>query len=309
MRGSVVFRVYGMHHDRLEGMHFGTFRTRGEAEAEIAKLNAREMNGENWASQYHDRGFEIREAVVEVDFEVPTLPKPRDSWVLRTTPISHALGWASTRVEVCRRGKQGLENTATYTRNYPLHTTFEPFRQGEREYALISRDYQATAVLDLATGKVIAEEPEERAGFCPIGFYVPDWWDIHDGSIIPGSDSWDADREWPRGDFGFVWGCLWGDDSSWKVQHLDLSRVSEGILTRSDLYGYLELAPFEWNPPWLDLDRPSTLRSRPPSFLRVSLSSGVPRVSISAALRFEIQSGALDPWQQKCLNREESGPE
>lgn len=31
--------------------------------------------------------------------------------------------------------------------------------------------------------------------------------------------------ELPKGDFGFVWGCIWGDDSSWKVQYLDLSRI------------------------------------------------------------------------------------
>jgi len=42
-------------------------------------------------------------------------------------------------------------------------------------------------------------------------------------------------------DFGFVAGCVWGDDCSWKVQYLDLSRVSEGIITRDDRFGYIEL--------------------------------------------------------------------
>jgi len=33
------------------------------------------------------------------------------------------------------------------------------------------------------------------------------------------------EMEWPSdGAFGFIWGCVWGDDASWKVQYLDLSR-------------------------------------------------------------------------------------
>jgi hypothetical protein len=75
--------------------------------------------------------------------------------------------WSSTRVEICRRCPDGLEPVASYLRNHALYATFEPFRQGTREFALISRDYEATAVLDLATGEVIAEETEAQRGFCP----------------------------------------------------------------------------------------------------------------------------------------------
>ena len=41
--------------------------------------------------------------------------------------------------------------------------------------------------------------------------------------------------------FGFVSGCIWADDSSWKVQYLDLSRADEGVLMRDDRFGYIEL--------------------------------------------------------------------
>ncbi len=41
--------------------------------------------------------------------------------------------------------------------------------------------------------------------------------------------------------WGFISGCHWGDDSSWKVQFLDLSRASEGILVRDQRFGYIEL--------------------------------------------------------------------
>ena len=40
---------------------------------------------------------------------------------------------------------------------------------------------------------------------------------------------------------GFVAGCVWGDDSSWKIQYLDLSKADEGILKRDERFGYIEL--------------------------------------------------------------------
>ena len=45
-----------------------------------------------------------------------------------------------------------------YERDYTLLQTFEPFRQRNRDLALISRDYTTTAVVDLESGSVIAEE-------------------------------------------------------------------------------------------------------------------------------------------------------
>jgi len=39
-----------------------------------------------------------------------------------------------------------------------------------------------------------------------------------------------------------VAGCVWGDDTSWKVQYLDLSRADEGVLRREERFGYIELA-------------------------------------------------------------------
>ena len=189
------------------------------------------MNGRNWAAQYHNQGFTIREYTVSTDFAVPTRPKPRDQYLVKTSSKANAPGtWDSTIVEVFRRqGASGLERLCAYERDYAMLQTFEPFRQRQRELALISCHYTRTAVLDLASGQIIAEEAEETpgGGFWPVGFYVPDWWDVHDGSVIPGSEYWNDDHEWPLGDFGFVWGCHWGDDRSWKIQYLDLRRVKE----------------------------------------------------------------------------------
>jgi hypothetical protein len=40
---------------------------------------------------------------------------------------------------------------------------------------------------------------------------------------------------------GFVMGCVWGDDSSWKLERLDLAEAHKGILKREASFGYLEL--------------------------------------------------------------------
>jgi hypothetical protein len=41
--------------------------------------------------------------------------------------------------------------------------------------------------------------------------------------------------------FGFVAGCVWGDDTTWKIQYLDLSDVRKGVIRRDDRFGYIEL--------------------------------------------------------------------
>lgn len=295
MRGDIVYRVYGLHDGRDKDIFFGAFRTSAEAEAEIAKLLTREMHGRNWAEQYHNRGFVIREAVVETDFQVPPRPKPRDRFFVRGTPKENRPGtWASTVVEVFRRADSGREpeKVAEYERNYSLLQTFEPFRQRDREFALISRRYTGTAVLDLETGRVVAEEPDSSFGFCPVGFYVPDWWDVHDASIIPGSESWNADLEWPSGEFGFVWGCIWGDDSSWKVQHLDLSGARDGVIRRDERFGYVQLATIGHRSPCFEPDVAiPRLGSHPPPFIRVARWNGKTSVTFAVETKFDLASG------------------
>lgn len=61
--------------------------------------------------------------------------------------------------------------------------------------------------------------------------------------IKPLSDAWHLRHPFTvmTAPFGFVAGCIWGDDSSWKIQYLDLSQVSDGIIKRDDRFGYIEL--------------------------------------------------------------------
>lgn len=304
MRSDIVHHVYGVREGRTEDTHFGTYRTAPEAAAAIERLY--QVHGREWAAKYHDRGFVIREATVETDFELPSRPTPREKYVAIGTDKPNAPGtWPSTLMRIYRRGPGAGEliPICEYERGYAMLQTFEPFRQGGRDYALISRDYTLTAVLDLTTGQVIAEEadPDPGGGFCPVGFYVPDWWDVHDGSIIPGSPYWkSSDHEWPSGAFGFVWGCIWGDESSWKVQHLDLRRIADGVITREERFGYVELAttPYEppcLNPEWRPTDSPAP---RPPPFIQVSRYEGKTTINFSVQMKFDLDTGANHDWQR-----------
>ncbi len=301
MRGDIVYRVLGQHAGREQDVPFGTYRTKAEAEQTIDRLRREERDGRNWAAQYHDRGFVICEILVATDFEIPPLPKPRDKFAVRCNEAKRNPGtWATTHVEVVRRSTSSpyLETICEYERDFVMYRTFEPFRQGARELALISHHYTRSAVLDLASGKVIAEEPDAgKDSFCPVGFYVPDWWDVHGTGCIPGHEHWTEDREWPTGAFGFVWGCQWGDDSSWKVQFLDLSRVQEGILHREERFGYVELCASGFANPCFDPDSVPPVNSAAPPFIRV-YKSGSPTVTFSVPMQFGLDSGAPEEWHR-----------
>ncbi len=106
MRGDIAYRVYAVHEGREKDYFFGAFRSIPEAEAQIEELRARVMNGKNWADQYHNKGFEIREFIIDTDFEIPSSPRPRDRYFVKTTPKPNQPGtWDSTKVEVYRRNK------------------------------------------------------------------------------------------------------------------------------------------------------------------------------------------------------------
>ncbi|HEX6865457.1 MAG TPA: hypothetical protein VF414_21695, partial [Thermoanaerobaculia bacterium] len=179
---------------------------------------------------------------------------------------------------------------ARFDRNYSLLRTFEPFRQRGRDYALIAPQYTGTSVMDLETGQVIAGEEARGDGFCPVGFYVPDWHDVNDSSLIPSARYWDADSEWPVGDFGFVWGCVWGDDTSWKVQYLDLSRITEGVIVRDDRFGYVALA--------------TDPKVHPRSFIEVERLGGEMEVRFRVELAFNLETGAVEAKGYDAIHRE-----
>lgn len=95
--------------------------------------------------------------------------------------------------------------------------------------------------------------------FCPSDFYVPDLIDYLDADTEDEYSTWINKRYHHKddvyfylsqesellnftGQFAIYSGCVWGDDTSMKVKAIDLSRLSEGIITTDDRFGYVELA-------------------------------------------------------------------
>lgn len=147
---------------------------------------------------------------------------------------------------------------------YEYNFCFDPalffaFKRSGHWFALYSKDYTASRVMRIfqdESGKWTFEDwcGEERnnSGFCPVEFYVPD---LHDSAPVDHMDYFDPcdlevdEEKIELGDiirtykinYGFVSGCHWGDDSSNKLQLIDLSQIENKILKREDRFGYLEL--------------------------------------------------------------------
>lgn len=269
----LIYEVVGYSASDKSEIYYGAEATREDAETKLTQTQERVASAGGKVT-----GYEILEKDVTGAFQMPPEPMPRARYTQRWERKPSRPGcWDITDVEILA----GERRAATYRRDYPGRPPFEPFRQGDRDYALISAHYQATDVMDLASGQIVATEDREAEnwGFCPVGFYVPDWRDVHDGSILPGSRYWEDHDEWPDGTLGFVWGCHWGDDNGWKVQALDLSGIAEGRLLRDERFGYLYL------------DSRSDLG--PGEFIRCSPGEGSrgPRVTFSVPRRYDAITG------------------
>jgi len=112
----------------------------------------------------------------------------------------------------------------SYSRNYPImFDTFYPFLdpRTDKELALYSPDYSSTRVMSLPSCLDIGGEQPSTAGFCPVEYSV-------------------IDLGW-KGIFGFVQGCVFGDDSDFNLESIDLSEVSDGKIKVYPKYGCVEL--------------------------------------------------------------------
>lgn len=140
--------------------------------------------------------------------------------------------WNTLEVSIFEKDwDTGEENKiGMYVREYgSMYNTFCPFVKDDKHYALYSSDYTKTEVMELPSCKKIAED--DSKGFCPVDFFVPNTYD-HLG---------DPGEELQEGSFGFVAGCYWGDDSSWKIRYLDLSEIDKGIVKNEERFGYISM--------------------------------------------------------------------
>lgn len=166
--------------------------------------------------------------------------------------------WHTWRVEVWRHHRVIGE----YTRGYSgmVEDTFYPFQsQSGQWYALYSSDYTATRVARLSSTfeDWCGEEGHNSFGFCPVEFYVPSYCivtrpheSMPNGTYIRFNNDddfnlLDVDDPQPEGtyytSYGFVSGCVWGDDSSWKLRFIDLRYVDDKQITITEKFGYYEL--------------------------------------------------------------------
>ena len=223
--------------------------------------------------------------------------------------------WHGLRVGIFRHDGESEEQIGEYERNHTaLYRTFAPFWLDGRDLALYSPDYTCTRVLELPSCRDIGGESPASDGFCPVDFFVPHYIELEvriDGKPprrylkqLPTPEEltsrtipvhWPATAKRPvrvveehyapvgplsYHPFGFVAGCLWGDDRSWKVQYLDLSQASSGIVRREERFGYIELAA------GVTLDQ------------AIDLSNDARRVRIKLDKEFHLRDGRpVDPFE------------
>ena len=157
----------------------------------------------------HERGEPIRAYVARIREAV----KPQPG----------AKGFGRLVVDVVRTADN--EVVGTYERNYStLYETFAAFRVGDHDFALYSPDYTATRILELPSCHDVGGEEPDPYGFCPVEYYVP----VDETGRL-------------RAPYAFVSGCIWGDDSTWKIQMFDLDAVEQGALRRYEKFGYITL--------------------------------------------------------------------
>ena len=88
--------------------------------------------------------------------------------------------------------------------------------------------------------------------------------------------------------FGFVAGCIWGDDSSWKIEFLDLSEIGNGVIKRDVRFGYIEM------PEGMRLHQAVNLGD-----YHYDLTDEISYVTIALQKRFDLSSGKMideDPF-------------
>lgn len=134
--------------------------------------------------------------------------------------------------------------------------TFYPFKWEDVWYALYSANYTCTRVMRFSAGGFEDWCGEEASGhgFCPTAYYLPQCFittydndtyhqfengrDYRQGyqAFLDDAKDEDARVEYPG--FGFLCGCVWGDDNDWKLRYVDYSNVTNRVLKIDERFGY-----------------------------------------------------------------------
>ena len=210
-------------------------------------------------------------------------------WVSAATVASRdGGGWRTALVSVF----DGDVQIGIYDRNHAgwAEETFEPFQWNDEWFALYAPDYTSTRVMTLPDCRDLGGEPRSSGGFCPVEFFVPRYRQVLTRNLATAKcyESWsftnsssDLDKvaegyeatfgPWITIPTGFIAGCIWGDDNSWKLQCVDLALAAKGEIVRSARFGHVQLAhgkslaesmQFDRYPPDWDLRMPLVRQER-----------------------------------------------
>ena len=231
--------------------------------------------------------------------------------------------WETLKVGVFRSEGESEEQVGEYNRNYStLFNTFFHCTYGGKDYALYSPDYTVTRIMELPSCRDIGGEEPHSAGFCPVDFFVPRFIDReytnaegekhryrvnepgpeHLGSRtqkfygLDGKTGKQISVEKPDNPigplvyypFGFVAGCIWGEDSSMKIRFLDLSEIENGVIKSDARFGYIEM------PEGMPLNQAIQMGD-----YRYDFTDKISYITIALQKRFDLASGKMineDPF-------------
>jgi len=142
---------------------------------------------------------------------------------------------STLKVEIYSVKEDLLQKIGEYHRDYHLlHKTFHPFKHKDKYYALYSPHYKETRIMELPScNDYCAVEGK----FSPVEYYVPSYYDMYDAQKF--NKEWNKQFEEIAGTFGFISGCYWGDDTSWKIGYIDLTGLEEKIVKIDFRFGYI----------------------------------------------------------------------
>lgn len=154
--------------------------------------------------------------------------------------------WPRQKIEIFHKERM----IGTFERNYGSYgeSTFVPFYQKGSWYALCSPDLEGLSVMKLPECTILGHEESD---FCAVEVFVPRYqWEVNSINFSrekrikryeKAGKPLEKEKETFYENTAFVSGCVWGDDSSWKIELRDISKAHRGIIKDIPEWGYNEL--------------------------------------------------------------------
>lgn len=148
--------------------------------------------------------------------------------------------WNYTHVHIYENNKW----IGGYVRNYHmLYDTFKPFIFNKKWYALCSKDYTGLDIIELPSCKFKNKRSHNSYGFCPVEVLPLD------ETLISNIDQDEKSifiSQNQLGKYALISGCVWGDDSNWKVELVTLDPENGLAEIDNDFFDYTPL-PEDYN--------------------------------------------------------------